>query len=309
MLSGVLVANPRATTTHHRAPDTLTVPLTDELKFDIAWTRYRGHARELAAQARRDGLDVVVVIGGDGTVNEVVNGLLEGGPGPAAPSLAVIPGGSTNVFARAIGISRDQEEAAAQITQALRHDRRRVVSLGRLDDRWFTFSAGLGLDAEVVAAVEARRAAGRRSTPWLYLRSTVEQYLAETDRRRPALTLHRPGLDPVGGLFLALIGNTSPWTFLRHRRVDPFPGATFDSGLDVLALSSLRLGPTLRTARQLLADNGRTPSGRRVHHAHDLPGFAVTADRPVACQVDGDWIGLRETVTVTAVRSALSVVV
>lgn len=309
MLSGVLIANPKATTTHHRAPETVAVPLTDELKFDIAWTRYRGHAQEIAASARRDGLDVVVVIGGDGTVNEAVNGLLEGGPADDVPDLAVIPGGSTNVFARAVGINRNQEHASRQIAEALRLRRRRVIGLGHLDDRWFTFTAGLGLDAEVVAAVEARRAGGRRSTPWLYLRSTLEQYVAGTDRRHPALTLHRPGRDPVTGLYLALIGNTSPWTFLRHRRVDPFPGATFDTGLDVLGLSSLRLVPTLRTAGQLLHDNGRVPTGRGVHHDHDLGRLTISADRPVACQVDGDWIGLRETVTVTAVPRALSVVV
>ncbi|MFZ0322888.1 MAG: diacylglycerol kinase family protein [Actinomycetes bacterium] len=308
-MTGVLIANPRATTTHHRAPETVAVPLTDELKFDVAWTRYRGHATQLASEAAREGVDVVVVLGGDGTVNEVVNGLLHRGPGPSVPHVAVIPGGSTNVFARAAGVPRDQEAAASQIAQALRRGRRRVVGLGRLDDRWFTFTAGLGLDAEVVAAVEARRAAGRRSTPGLYLRSSAVQYFTRTDRRHPALTLHRPGHDPEPGLFAALIGNTSPWTFLRHRRVDPFPGATFDTGLDLLALRSLRLGTTVRTARQLLTDNGRVPSGRGVVHHHDQARFTLVTDRPIAAQVDGDWVGLREAVTVTSVPQALSVVV
>ena len=117
-------------------------------------TTDRGHAIELGRQAAEEQVDLLITLGGDGTVNEAVNGMLENGPGPGRPALAVVPGGSTNVFARALGLPNDPVEATGQILDALRENRRRAIGLGTADDRWFTFCAGLGLDAEVVAAVE-----------------------------------------------------------------------------------------------------------------------------------------------------------
>src|SRR5699024_1572173 len=116
---------------------------------------------------------LVVVHGGDGTVNEVVNGLLTHGVRPAMPMLAVVPGGSTNVFARAIGIDPDPTDATEQILQGLASGRTRIVSLGQAGERYFTFNAGLGLDAEVVHAVEEHRAAGRPISNSLHIRRAI----------------------------------------------------------------------------------------------------------------------------------------
>ena len=103
-MRALLVVNPKATATTARARDVLAHALASETKLDVVHTKARGHARELARQAAVDGLDLVVALGGDGTVNEVVNGLLTDGPGPGVPALAVVPGGSTNVFAGALGL-------------------------------------------------------------------------------------------------------------------------------------------------------------------------------------------------------------
>jgi len=308
VLRGLLVVNPRATTTSPRTRDVLIHALGAELKLDVTETRERGHARALADQARRDDVDVVVVLGGDGTVNEVVNGLLADGPGPQVPALAVVPGGSTNVFARAVGLPEDRVEATGQLLEALHEGRRRPVGLGTADDRWFTFTAGLGLDAEVVAAVERHRASGRRATKGLYLRAAVEQYFRHTERRDPPMTVLRDGEEALGEVFLVLVGNTSPWTYLGRLRVDPFPGASFDRGLDLLALQKLAVPATLWTAGQLLTPNGRPPWGGEASHMHDLSAFTVTADRPVAFQVDGDYLGERRQVAFQAVPDALDVV-
>src|SRR5674536_299710 len=162
----------------------------DSLKLDVTTTQRRGHAADLARQARTDGLDVVLVLGGDGTVNEVVNGLLAAGPGPDVPALAVVPGGCTNVFARNIGLPTSPVEATSELLDALRAGRRQTLGLGQVDERWFTFCAGIGFDAEVVQTVERKRRHGRRATPVLYLRSAVEQFVLATDRRRPT---------PIGG--------------------------------------------------------------------------------------------------------------
>ena len=304
-----LIVNPKATSTSARTRDVLIHALRSDLTLEVTETTQRGHARTLAAQAVDSGTDLVVALGGDGTVNEIVNGLLAHGPGPHVPQFTLVPGGSTNVFARAVGLPDDQVEATGQILEALRDGRSRRIGLGRADDRWFTFTAGLGLDAEVVAAVEERRAQGRRSTHSLYVRSAVGRFFGGTERKDGPLALQVPGEDPVAGLFLVLVGNTSPWTFLGRLRVDPFPDASFDDGLDVVALSRLGIASTLLAAGQILTPNGRVPWGKSVVHRHDLAEFVVSASHPVAFQVDGDYLGVRSRVGFVGVPDALDVVV
>src|SRR3954471_23835481 len=119
-MRALLVANPAATTTNRKERDVLVRALSSELKVDVAETEHRGHARELAPQAPAEGVDVVVPRGCDGTVNEAANGLLSTGPGPHVPMLAVVPGGSTNVFSRALGRSRDPVEANGVILDSIR---------------------------------------------------------------------------------------------------------------------------------------------------------------------------------------------
>jgi len=292
-----------------------------ELKLDVVETTHRGHGRELGSQAAAEGIDLVVAVGGDGTVNEVVNGLMENGPSPHLPTLAVVPGGSTNVFSRALGRSRDPVEATAEILESVRAGRTRLVSLGTAsasgtedaDDtgwtapRWFVFAAGLGFDAEVIARVEAQRAEGRRSSGTLYVREATSAFLLGRERRRPAMTLQVPGEPLIDDLFLCLVSNVSPWTYLGARPVNPSPEASFDAGLDVFAMS--RMGPLrmLRTLRQTLA---RTPDarGRGVHRRHDLEELSLTASRPQGWQVDGDHLGTATGLRVRHVPAALRVV-
>jgi diacylglycerol kinase family enzyme len=290
--------------------------LGSDLKLDVVETARRGHARELARQATDDGLDVVVALGGDGTVNEVVNGLLANGPGPDVPSLAVVPGGSTNVFTRSLGLPREPVEAAGELLDALRSGRRRIVGLGQLldpsgepspHDRWFTFCAGLGLDAEVVREVEVRRHKGSRSTPTLYVRTALQHFFTGTDRRHPVLTVTCPGELPIENVFFTVISNARPWTYLGDRPVNPTPLADFDTGLDLFALRRLRTLGTLRVLRQLLV-GGKVPHGKHVLTRHDLPELLLTASRPLACQVDGEYLGEREAARVRAVPRALSVI-
>ena len=153
----LVIANPRATSTSARQRRVVTDALSTASAPDnvrLALTTERGHASALAAEAMRAGTDVVVAMGGDGTVNEVVNGLLSDGVRPDLPGLGVIPAGSTNVFARALGLPRDPVESAAVLLEALMAGRRRAVTIGRADRRWFLFSAGFGFDAAVVARVE-----------------------------------------------------------------------------------------------------------------------------------------------------------
>src|SRR4051794_12390424 len=166
-MRALLVVNPTATTTSARTRDVLAHALASDLKLEVAATEYRGHARDLGRQAAESGeIELVVALGGDGTVNEVVNGLLHGGPDPERlPRLAVVPGGSTNVFARALGLPNDAVEATGALLDALRRRSERTVGLGiagggapgtedeAVPGRWFTFCAGLGFDAGVIGRV------------------------------------------------------------------------------------------------------------------------------------------------------------
>lgn len=306
-MRAMLVVNPKATATTARARDVLAHALASETKLDVVHTTSRGHAVELGAQAARDEYDVVVALGGDGTVNEVVNGLLSSGPGPAVPALAVVPGGSTNVFARALGLPESALEATGHVLEALAAGRRRTIGLARADDRWFTFCAGLGLDAEVVRRVEHRRADGKRPTPQLFVKEGFAQFFRGPDRKAPPLTLTRPGAAPER-LGLALICNTAPWTYLGRRPVLPCPDASFDDGLDVFGLRTLGTASTLRYLRQILSPSPRL-RGRPLLLLHDVDTFTVTADRPLPFQVDGDDLGERTSVAFTAIPRALRVLV
>jgi diacylglycerol kinase family enzyme len=307
-MRALLVVNPNATTTNARSRDVLAHALRSEVHLEVAHTRRRGHAAELARKAAADGIGVVVALGGDGTVNEVVNGLLSNGPGDHVPALAVVPGGSTNVFARSVGLPRDPIEATAVLLEALREKRTRSIGLGRADDRWFTFCAGLGLDAEVVRRVERARTKGKTATKYLYLRSTVSQYFAGTDRSQPLITLKRPDGAEVEQLSMVIVQNTSPWTYFGSRAVNPCPDASFDAGLDLMALRALRVPSTLRTATQIVSARP-DPHGRRVFGLHDLEEFTLAAERPLAVQVDGDYIGERDMMVFRSEPDALRVVI
>jgi diacylglycerol kinase family enzyme len=308
-MRAMLVVNPKATATSERQRDILTRALGSDLKVDLAQTTHRGHATEYGAQAAEQGLDLVVVLGGDGTINEVVNGLLGSGPWQGAstdiPALAVVPGGSTNVFSRALGVARDPVVATSELLDALRAGRNRHIGLGRVDSRWFTFTAGLGIDADAVRRVELARAKGRRATPSLYTRSTARALLA-MDRRHPPLTLHLPGQEPETGLFMGIAANTSPWTYFRSKPIVLTRDVTFDTGLDLVALRRMGLPGTLWTASGMITAHG--VRGRRARTYCDLAEFRLEADRPMHLQVDGDYIGEVAGATFRSVPHALRII-
>lgn len=311
-MRALVVTNPNATAMTARTREVIIRALGSELKLDVEQTAAPGDAVQLAARARADGVDVVVAVGGDGTVNEVVNGLLRDGPAADLPRLAVVPGGSANVFARALGLPGQPIEAAGAVLERLRTGPARSIGLGRLagdgPPRWFTFCAGFGLDAEVVREVENRRRLGARATPGLFARSALAQFL-RTDRHRPAVTLSWPTADGAansGPLFMIVATNTTPWTYFGKRPLQPTPRASFDSGLDVFALRRLGVARTAATAYQLLT--GGTPRGTRIVAVHDAALLEVSCTRPVAVHVDGEYLGERRAALLEAVPHALSIV-
>ncbi|RAV07472.1 diacylglycerol kinase family lipid kinase [Mycolicibacterium sp. GF69] len=309
-MRAVLIVNPNATSTTPAGRDLLAHALESRVKLTVAHTDHRGHAIDIAREAARDGVDVLIVHGGDGTVNEVVNGILEiGGPGAAAPAVGVVPGGSANVFARALGISPDPIEATNQLIDLLSEYRRRKAwrRIGLMDcgERWGVFTAGMGVDGDVVAAVEAQRTKGRKVTASRYVRVAIREVLASA-RKDPSLTLHLPDHEPVGGVHFAFVSNASPWTYANARPVWTNPMTTFETGLGVFATTSMNVWANLGLVRRMLSKKSRIEAKHLIRD-DDLPWLQVTSETPVACQIDGDYVGLRDSMMFTAVPDAIGV--
>ncbi len=317
-MRALLVANPHATTTTAAGRDVIARAMAGEVKLDVLETERRGHAAEAAEQAARDGIELVVAHGGDGTLNEVVNGVLaatDGRPGDSldGPVVGIVPGGSANVFARALGVPLDPMAATARLLEAVARRASRLVGLGHAQPdgnaagRWFTFNAGLGWDAEVVAAVERARAAGREATPLRYTATAVREYLGQ--RRKPrSMTVEIAGAAAVADVRLTFVSTTDTWTYLGSRAVRTNPGSVIGAGLGVFGLRDLGAGTVATTLRHILRASG-DPHGRHVLRQDAVGHVRVRAAEPVALQVDGEHLGNHRDVRFRAVTGALRVVV
>jgi diacylglycerol kinase family enzyme len=307
---GLLIVNRRATSITGTVTDLAVRSLAGLVDLDVERTEYRGHARELAAAAHAE---LVIVLGGDGSVNEVVNGVMSravpvGDPGGGEkPLVAVIPGGGANVLARALGLPVDAAAAIRRVREVIAAGRYRTIGLGLAADRYFTFSAGLGMDAEVVREVDRLRDEGRRESASLFLRTMVRQYYRGTDRRRPALTLERDGQPPADHLFMTIITNRSPWTYFRDRPLLPVPNPDFNSGLDLLALRRIRLTTIFNAVGQMLYIRSRPPRGRDLLSVLGSESLTIRSSRPIAFQADGEFLGETEAVKFQFVPHALRV--
>ncbi len=299
-MRGLLIVNRHATSMTGTVADLAVRSLAGLMDLDVERTQYRGHARELAAATRAD---LVIVHGGDGSINEVVNGVM----GRDGPLIAVIPGGGANVLARGLGLPIDAAAAIRRLREAIEAGRYRTIGLGLAGDRYFTFSAGLGMDAEVVREVDRLRATGRRESASLFLRTIVRQYYRGTDRWQPALTLERDGEPPVGDLFMTIITNRSPWTYLHSRPALPVPNPDFNSGLDLLALRRVRLTTIFNAVGQMLYIRSRPPRGRNLLSVLGSETLTLRSARPIAFQVDGEYLGETEAVKFQFVPHALRV--
>lgn len=308
-MRAVLIVNPNATSTTAAGRDLLAHALESRTELTVVHTNHRGHAIEIGQEATATGIDVVIVHGGDGTVNEVVNGILQT-EAPQRPAVGVVPGGSANVFARSLGISPDPIEATNQLIDQLGAHRNgtpwRRIGLMHCGERWGVFTAGMGVDGAVVAAVEAQREKGRKVTASRYIRVAIREMLASA-RKEPILTLELPDRDPVSGVHFAFVSNSSPWTYANTRPVWTNPTTTFDTGLGVFAITSMNVWANLALVRRMVSAKPNIKAGHLIRE-DDLPWMRVSSATPVDCQIDGDYIGKRETMTFTSVPDALAVV-
>lgn len=294
----LLIVNARAGSVRARTKEVIAKALSADFKLEVADTMSRNHASELAADAVDRGFDAVIAFGGDGTVNEAAQTLV-GTP----VALGVLPGGSTNVLARSLGIPRDPVDATAYVAERLRAGARRSINVGDMGGRYFLFSAGMGLDAEVVKRVEGDPDAKARSAEWTFLRKALAAGVGEYRGADPWLTVEVEGREPVRAL-LAICCNGRPFTYFKRFPVDVCPEATLDGGLDVYSLRKIRLGTVPRIAWSLFVSRSHV-RWRSARYDHDVQSATLRADRPLPVQVDGDYIGEHETAAVRLVRKGL----
>lgn len=296
----ILITNPEATTVTSRARDVITRALSSDLVVDVAETKRRGHAQHLAAGAVHEGHDLVLVLGGDGTLNEALNGVA----GTETP-LAILPGGGTNVFARTHGIPEDPVEATAALLERLREGTEpKRINLGRINGRYFSFIAGVGFDAAVVRAVERRFRMKKAIGEWYFVTTGVRVYFFAYDKRDAPITVRLPDGTEHRNLRVAIAGNSNPFTFLGERLFQVTPLADAERGLDVTLVKSLGLHHVLRFIWRAFGSGGHIRL-KNVIGLHDLERFEVIASHALPYQVDGDFVGEAEHFTFESAPNAL----
>ncbi len=283
----LVIVNPYATTVSDRLKNLVVYALRGSYEVDAVDTESRDHATELCREAARKRYDVVVAFGGDGTVNEAANGLV----GSDTP-LSCLPGGRTNVLCRMLGIPTDVVDATEHLLRMADDWQPRRVDLGRVNDRYFLFAAGVGLDASVVKQVDAHPRLKTRLGEWYYTWTGVQtfnrHYLFRPLRLEAELADER-----VSGV-TAVIQNGAPYTFFGNRPVEMGENVTLQSGNlagVVLERASPIDIPTI--IWRALSSRARMSRHRRVHHFSGLDRVRVSSldDRPLPIQVDGDYIG------------------
>ncbi len=283
----LVIVNPYATTVSDRLKHLVVYALRGRFDVRAVDTEARDHATELCRQAAREGYDVVVAFGGDGTVNEAANGLV-GSETPLYP----LPGGRTNVYCRMLGIPTDVVDATEHLL-GLAHDwRPRRVDVGRVNDRYFLFSSGVGLDASVVQRVDAHPRLKARMGEWYYAWTGIQTFNRHYLIRPPRLAVTLGG-ETVNGV-TAIVQSADPYTFFGNRPVRMGEGATLDSG-DLAGVVLERASPidVATVTWRALSKRARLVRHRRVHGFSGLRRLEVTSsdERALPLQVDGDYIG------------------
>lgn len=297
----LLIVNTSASSVTARARVVIQKALSADHEVILKETNRRGHAARLAQGAAADGLDGVVVLGGDGTLNEAANGLA-GTP----TALAILPGGSTNVFARTIGMANDPIEATSQLLSALAAGSVERVGLGQANTRYFLFHAGIGFDAAVVARVEQLAPIKRYAGPALFVVAALLTWAKGYDRARPAFSVRGDGVSVDHGYF-AICLNTDPYTFLGSRPVRLVPGTSLATPLSLVSFDKLTLG-TLLPALSAALDGGLKNWGRHVLVTTGARSVTITGLRPVPYQLDGDYVGEADRIEIGWRSDALSLV-
>jgi len=291
----MLIVNPFSTSVTERLVEDVEDALRQQVELETQYTQAKGHATELAARAAEEA-DAVVVLSGDGTYNEAINGAAGRIP------MGFLPGGGTSVFPRALGLPRDAYVAAEAVAYAIAAGRTRRISLGRVNGRRFAFSAGLGLDAEAVRRMDARGRTedGKRPGDFAFAATVLRLFTEARLRFEPALEIVG-----VGRAAFVMVANGSPYSFAGPVRLQLTPEAKFEEGLSFVAPVAVRPAEVPRLAARAL--RGRLHEDAVVLAGENEDRIEVVCDRPLPLQADGEDLGDVLEATFVAERDALEV--
>ena len=306
----LLIVNPYATTVSDRLKNLVVYALQGRYEVETVATEAQNHATEIGREVRDHGYDVVVGFGGDGTLNEIANGLV----GTDIP-VSVLPGGSTNVVCRTLGIPNDVVDATEHLLALVDDWAPRKIDLGVADGRHFVFSCGVGIDATVVKRVDAHPRLKSRAGPYYYTWAAVSSFYRQYLVKPVRLGVEIDGATTEG--ITALAQNSDPFTYFASRPIRVCEGVEIDDGtlsLGVLRRAAQRDMPTL--IPRLFGEKRPAARHRQITHfegvtAASIASISRTKDgtqRPFPVQVDGDYIGERTHVDLKVEPGALSVI-
>lgn len=298
----MLISNPMAGSVSTRHREVIVSALRADFKLEAVETERRDHATELASDAADRGFDAVLAFGGDGTINEAAQGVIG-----TETALGVLPGGTANVLARSIGVPTDPIDATSYIAHRLKSGTTRRINVGKMNERYFLFSTGMGLDAEVVKRVEADPEGKARRGEWLFVRKLIRAAAFDYTRRKPQLTLTPFGGEPIRAVS-AVCCNGRPFTYLRETPVDVCPEARLDKGLDLFSIDRLSRRRIPALVYGILRSHQHITK-KYVSYLHDTSGGILEADEALPVQVDGDYLGEMKRIEVSLVPAALDLLV
>jgi diacylglycerol kinase family enzyme len=299
----LLIVNATASSVTRRRRLVIEKALGADHALTVSETTRRGHATRLARTAAEAGTDVVVVLAGDGTLNEAADGLAG-----SQTALAPLPGGSTNVFARSIGIDLDPIDATSELLESLERRSFRRIGLGSVEGRRFVFHCGVGFDAAVIHEVERRGTALKRYMAHpLFVLATVDTLLRRYER--PPFRVELPDGEVLGPSTFAIVSNQRPWSYLGTRPLHVNTDVGLDSRLSLTLLKSIAPFLLLRLAASAVRDGRAFDRHKNVVQRNDLDRLTVVGDRPIPYQVDGDYLGESTRLDIVYEADALTLVV
>ncbi len=288
-----LIINPMAATVSTKRAALVQRTLRRGHELSVSRTLDRGHAITLARGAARAGCQVVVVFGGDGTCNEGATGLAG-----TETALAVLPGGSTNVVARTMGSARKLVPALQQLRVALDRPPRRI-GLGLVNDRYFLCNLGMGFDAAVVHEVEKRPQLKRSIGQGAFVYAAIATWFGGFDHSRPHLIVREGDATVLEDGYFAICQNTNPYTYLGPKPFNVAPDAGLDTALALTTIRTLRLRTFLPLVASALGDGHKLRRHPQVDYRPDVRSITVDGHRRFPYQVDGDYLGEAERLTIT----------
>jgi diacylglycerol kinase family enzyme len=306
----LIIVNPYATTVSDRLKNLVVYALQGRYEVEAVSTEAQNHATEIGREARDGGYDLVVAFGGDGTLNEVANGLA----GTGVP-VTVLPGGSTNVVARTLGIPNDVVDATEHLLGLADRFEPRPIDLGIANGRRFVFSCGSGLDASAAMKVDQRPKLKARAGPYFYTWVAVQAFYTQY-LRNPVRMRLEVGDESAEGITV-LAQNSDPFTYFASRPVRVCEGIEIDDG--TLSIAVLRRAAQRDMApiiARVLAEGLRASRHRQIDHFDDvtearIESISVDAEgvqRPFPIQVDGDFIGAHAELELSIDPGALTIV-